>query len=81
MRHVGSYQAKTHLPALLDAVARGEEIVITRRGRPAARLAPVPATPAELSTAVADLMAFGERHRGRLRGLPARTLIEDGRRL
>jgi prevent-host-death family protein len=80
MRHVGSYQAKTHLPALLDAVARGETVVITRRGRPAARLTPVPGGTAGGHDAVAAVRAFGARHRGRLRGMSARSLLEDGRR-
>ncbi|HRK95205.1 MAG TPA: type II toxin-antitoxin system prevent-host-death family antitoxin [Rhodospirillales bacterium] len=40
MREVGAYEAKTHLAALLEDVARGETIVITRRGRPVARLVP-----------------------------------------
>jgi len=80
MRHVGSYEAKTHLPALLDSVARGEVVVITRRGRPAARLVPVPANPADAPAAVAALRAFGAKHRGRLNGIPYRALVEDGRR-
>lgn len=81
MRHVGSYEAKTHLPALLDSVEKGEVIVITRRGRPAARLTPVSPEPADVRDAIAALKAFGEQHRGRLRGIPYRDLIEDGRRV
>ena len=39
MREVGVLEAKTNLSALLDAVERGgEEIVITRHGKPVARL-------------------------------------------
>jgi prevent-host-death family protein len=39
MREVGVLQAKTQLSALLDLVeTEGEEIVITRHGRPVARL-------------------------------------------
>ncbi len=34
-------EAKTHLSHLLDQVAAGEEIVITRRGHPVARISPV----------------------------------------
>jgi antitoxin (DNA-binding transcriptional repressor) of toxin-antitoxin stability system len=46
MQTVSVAQAKAHLSALLDAVAAGEEVVITRRGRPAARLkAEQPAEP------------------------------------
>lgn len=40
MREIGAFEAKTHLSALLEAVEAGEEIVITRRGRPVARLVP-----------------------------------------
>lgn len=34
-------EAKTHLSHLLDQVQAGEEIVITRRGQPIARITPV----------------------------------------
>ena len=37
---VGSYEAKTHLPRLLDRVEHGETIVITRHGKPVAKLVP-----------------------------------------
>ena len=37
---VGAFEAKNTLGALLDRVQSGEEIVITRHGRPAARLIP-----------------------------------------
>ena len=35
---VNVYAAKTHLSRLLDRAARGEEVVITRHGKPVARL-------------------------------------------
>lgn len=41
MDKIGSFDAKTHLSALLDRVARGEKITITRHGVPAAMLVPV----------------------------------------
>ena len=37
---VGAFEAKTHFSQLLE---RGEEIVITKRGRPVARLVPASA--------------------------------------
>lgn len=37
---VGAYEAKAKLSELLDKVARGEQIVITRHGKPIARLVP-----------------------------------------
>lgn len=40
MLQVGAFQAKNTLGSLLDRVEGGEEIVITRHGRPVARLVP-----------------------------------------
>lgn len=37
---IGAFEAKNTLGALLDRVERGEEIVITRHGKPVARLVP-----------------------------------------
>jgi prevent-host-death family protein len=39
-KSVGVHEAKTHLSRLLEQVAAGEEVVITRRGREVARLVP-----------------------------------------
>jgi prevent-host-death family protein len=40
MREIPASEAKTHLPRLLGDVERGETIIITRHGRPIARLVP-----------------------------------------
>jgi prevent-host-death family protein len=79
MSEVGAYEAKTHLPKLLDRVAGGEQITITRHGVPVARLVPTEPVPAQsLSEAVAALKAF--RQGRRLGDLSLRELIEEGRR-
>lgn len=44
---IGSFEAKTHFSQLIERVSRGEEIMITRRGKPVAKL--VPATPSRFS--------------------------------
>lgn len=79
MRRVGAYEAKTHLPRLLDEVAQGEAITITKHGVPIAVLGPASTgatmTPA---TAIAGLRAFRRDHR--LGGLSMRELIDEGRR-
>jgi len=41
MDEIGAFDAKNRLSELLDKVERGEEVVITRRGKPVARLVPV----------------------------------------
>lgn len=40
--------AKTRLPELVERAARGEEIIIARKGRPRARLAPLSAAKARV---------------------------------
>ena len=42
MKHIGIFEVKTHLSSLLDEIERtGREIVITRHGKPVAKLARV----------------------------------------
>jgi prevent-host-death family protein len=77
---VGAYEAKTHLPALLARVERGETLTITRHGRPIAELRPIRESAGlTVDDAVAGLRAF--RAGRSLGGLSVRDLIEDGRRL
>ncbi len=40
MLEIGAFEAKNTLGALLDRVQGGEEIIITRHGKPVARLVP-----------------------------------------
>ena len=40
MIKIGAFEAKTHLSSLLDKVTQGEDVLITRRGVPVARLVP-----------------------------------------
>ena len=44
MESIGSFEAKTHLPQLLERVAQGEEFTITKHGKPV-RARCVPARP------------------------------------
>ncbi len=78
---VGAYEAKTHLSELLDRVANGETITITRRGDPIAVLAPSPVarklSPEEL---VESLRSFRRQHPMSLDGLSIKALIGEGRK-
>jgi prevent-host-death family protein len=59
MREVQASEAKTHLPQLLDDVEHGETIIITRHGRPIARLVPDAETRrAEVADAIATIKAL-----------------------
>ncbi len=80
MESVGAYEAKPRLPQLLDRVARGEEIQITRNGRPVARLVPEPAK--EITDIRSVIAPIREFRKGRKLGddITIRELIEEGRR-
>lgn len=80
MRTVGSYEAKTHLPRLLDEVAGGEEITITKHGVPVAVLVP-PRERKHRSTREV-IEELRELRKGVRLGddLTVRDLIEEGRR-
>jgi prevent-host-death family protein len=60
MAEVGAFEAKNKLSALLDRVEQGEEIVITRHGRPVARLIPANAS-IDRSQAQAALQRMRDR--------------------
>lgn len=59
MRTLTLAETKAHLSAVVDQVVEGEEIVITRRGRPVARIVPERELPmCDVVTLVADLRGF-----------------------
>lgn len=67
MREVGVREAKTHLSALLDSVERGgEAVVITRNGKPVARLSPAEVDGEPPKRSGKDLVAEFERLRRRI---------------
>ena len=79
MDQVGSYEAKTHLPALLTRVAKGEQITITRHGVPIARLVPVdPVRSQDTSATIDQLRVF--RQGRKLGQLSLGEMIREGRR-
>ena len=79
MRTIGAYEAKTHLPRLLDEVEKGERITITKHGRPVAVLVPPDAAPIiDIEKRLEQMREF--RKGNRLRGLSIRELIDEGRR-
>lgn len=80
MQTVGAFEAKTHLAELLDRVSRGETIIITRHGVPAARLVPVAAAPGKLShqDVVDGMRAL--RRRVKPDSMSVRQMVEAGKR-
>jgi prevent-host-death family protein len=80
MHTVGVFEAKNRLTALLDEVEGGGEVIITRRGRPIARLAPIESG---FNRDKARRAAEGLRTASKgltLDGLSLEDLIKEGRR-
>lgn len=76
---VGAFEAKTHLSSLLDRVAAGEEVVITKHGKAVARL--VGAQVADVDRAreaVEKLKSLCKTTT--LGGISWKTLRDEGRR-
>ena len=44
MKHIGIKQARQELPGLIDRAEAGEEVIITRQGKPVAKLVAAPKT-------------------------------------
>lgn len=77
MNNVSAYDAKTHFSSLLERAGDGETVVITKHGRPVAKLVPF-----DVQRPVGEVIdtLLTARKGTRLEGLRARDLIEDGRR-
>lgn len=79
MIEVGTFEAKTHLSALLEKVSQGQEVLITKRGEPIARL--VPAQRSDRTQVAATIDTLLEFRKGmKLDGLDWQALRDTGRR-
>ncbi len=78
MEKVGAYEAKTHLPKLLERVAEGYRITITKHGVPVAILQPYdPEKSVDVENVITQLRDFRENNT--LDGISIREMIEEGR--
>lgn len=80
MNTVGADEATTQLPRLLDEVAAGATITITKDGVPVAQLVPVPATRRrDVGEVIDEIREFRRREKITLDGISIRELIDEGR--
>ena len=83
MREVGTLEARNSLSALIELVEKGEEVTITRHGKPVARLVPPTATPRDIKKAreaAQQLKELRKHVKPDPDGLTIRDYIEMGRR-
>lgn len=77
----GTLEAKNNLSKLLDMVERGEEVTITRNGKPVARLVVPESDKERQERARAAAERIRKNSIGKsLGGLKIKDLIEEGRR-
>ena len=82
MATVGAYEAKTHLAQLLERVAKGETITITKHGKPVAVLGP-PSGENQVDAierAIAEMDAIRRRSKPDPDDWTAKQLVNHGRR-
>jgi prevent-host-death family protein len=73
MKHIGIKQARQELPGLIDRAEAGEEVIITRQGKPVAKLIAAPKV-------LKPLPSLAEFRKGiRQTGTPAAQLLRDER--
>ena len=79
MREIGAFEAKNTLGTLLDMVERGEEVIITRRGKRVARLVRETGTIDREQARLAADRIIANRKGKSLGGLKIKDLINEGR--
>jgi prevent-host-death family protein len=84
MKHVGIFEAKTHLSNLVDEVEKGHEVVITRHGKPVAKLVRAeerhtPEKIAQRRKAIAELREMARQRGLRVSHEEIKSWIEEGR--
>ena len=79
MQEIALYEAKNKLSGLLDEVATGKQIIITRHGKAAARLVPVGDGFDRVKAAQTAKTLFEIRKGVTLGGLSIKDLVNEGR--
>lgn len=73
---VGIFEAKTHFSDLVERAGRGEEITVTKRGKPVARIVPIE-EPAKSVQEVVDEIRASRVNLGP--DIDLRAMIAEGR--
>ncbi|EKD74548.1 MAG: hypothetical protein ACD_44C00406G0001 [uncultured bacterium] len=78
MQSIGSFEAKTHFSSLLQKVEKGEQVIITKHGRPVAKLIPAfSVNKAEIKLTIEKIKKFNRSH---FLKLDWKVLRDEGRR-
>ena len=78
--NVGSYEAKTKLPQLLEMASRGESITVTRHGVPIAMIVPAPGNRMMTKEQLVEAIMAHRKGRKLGPGVKIKDLINEGRK-
>ena len=80
-QHIGAFEAKTHFSQIIEKAEHGEDFVITRRGKPVAKIIPFKQEPEmTFKEAVEQLKELRKHYRGKPGSFNIREAIEEGRK-
>ena len=80
-QQIGAYEAKTHFSQVLDSVAKGTEYIISKRGKPVAKISPIePEKQMTRKEAIEALIEMRKYYKGVPGDFNIREAIEDGRK-
>jgi prevent-host-death family protein len=78
---IGAFEAKTHFSQIIEKAENGEDFIITRRGKPVAKIIPFEQKKEiTFKEAVEQLKEFRKFYRGEPGSFNVREAIEEGRR-
>ena len=77
---IGAFEAKTHFSQIIEKAEHGADFIVTRRGKPVAKIIPFKQEPEmTFKEAVEQLQEFRKHFRGKPGSFNVREAIEEGR--
>ena len=79
-QQIGAFEAKTHFSRILEKIENGEDFIITKRGKPIAKIIPFENKIMSRKEAISALREMRKLYRGKPDDFNIREAIEDGRK-
>jgi prevent-host-death family protein len=76
---IGTFEAKTHFSQLIAEVEKGRDYTITKRGKPVARIVPIPEETENFAEGIRKLAEYTRLHWKGDEPFDIREAIEEGR--
>jgi prevent-host-death family protein len=77
---IGAFEAKTHFSQLIANVEKGQDYIVTKRGKPVAKISPIAEESETFGEAMLKLREYIRLHWKGDEPFDVRAAIEEGRR-